>query len=299
VIYLCAEGHSGIPRRIQGWLNKNDYAADEVNLFRISDKAIDICKGNIENVTHEINEISKSLCTPVSLIIIDTLTQHMPEGFDENKTVDMSVFLRSIMRLRETQEGCSILIIHHTGHNEPDRGRGSSSLKAALDCELKCDKKKLSFTKMKDAEKPKPISFELLEIIIGHDEDTKKNITSAYVKYTASESETKNGNNVKLREHEKIGIDALSEVIKQLNSNGHVQCQANLEDWREQFYALMIHNNPLIVKNTLKQQFSRQHKGLSSKGIIIIDNGLVILNDSKYLQKKENTSAQPQTVHGT
>jgi len=50
------------------------------------------------------------------------------------------------------------MLVHHTGHSEKQRARGSIALKGALDTEYRLDKVgdeiTLTNTKMKDAEPP-------------------------------------------------------------------------------------------------------------------------------------------------
>jgi hypothetical protein len=81
----------------------------------------------------------------------------------------MAAFIKAIDNLKD-QYSASVLLVHHTGHSEKDRARGSSVIKAALDVEYRFDKKgdaiTFTCTKMKDAEECDPKIFELQQILV-------------------------------------------------------------------------------------------------------------------------------------
>ena len=56
-------------------------------------------------------------------------------GADENSTKDMSALVASLDYLR-AEFGAAILAIHHTGHENTERERGSSALRAAADISI-------------------------------------------------------------------------------------------------------------------------------------------------------------------
>ena len=53
----------------------------------------------------------------------------------ENSTQDMSRFVAACDAVRR-RYGCTMLIIHHSGHGDKGRARGAIALKAALDAEV-------------------------------------------------------------------------------------------------------------------------------------------------------------------
>lgn len=67
-----------------------------------------------------------------SLFIIDTLARNFGGG-DENSVQDMGRFVAVVDRLLVRFPGCAVMVVHHTGHNDKGRGRGSSALPAAAD----------------------------------------------------------------------------------------------------------------------------------------------------------------------
>ena len=83
-----------------------------------------------------------SLCAvlePVAprLVVVDTAARNM--SGDENKTVDMSALVRATDELRR-RFGCAVLVLHHSGHENTDRERGSSALRGAADVSIRAKK---------------------------------------------------------------------------------------------------------------------------------------------------------------
>jgi hypothetical protein len=98
---------------------------------------------------------------PLSLLIIDTLARFIAPG-DESKAQDMGAYLNAIDSLRGDAAAVSL---HHPGHGDNTRGRGSSSWKAGLDAEFSIANSDNTITvtcqKMKDGAKPDPFSFRI------------------------------------------------------------------------------------------------------------------------------------------
>jgi hypothetical protein len=97
----------------------------------------------------------RSLGEPVRLLVIDTLARNMPGG-NENSPEDMGRFVGLLDRLR-AEFGCACLVLHHSGHDHKERGRGHSSWPSAVDVSVKLEKTatpleaKLTCTKMRGA----------------------------------------------------------------------------------------------------------------------------------------------------
>jgi RecA-family ATPase len=88
-----------------------------------------------DQVIKAIDEIVSDIGVPVILIVIDTVARNFGTG-DENSTKDMGMFIQGIDALRVRHQA-AILLVHHTGHGDKSRGRGSMALKGALDAEYK------------------------------------------------------------------------------------------------------------------------------------------------------------------
>lgn len=64
------------------------------------------------------------------IVVADTLNAYF--GRDENATQDMTAFVAAVRYLRDGLR-CSVILIHHTGHADQSRERGSRVLRAAVD----------------------------------------------------------------------------------------------------------------------------------------------------------------------
>ncbi|PIE10264.1 MAG: hypothetical protein CSA72_09700 [Rhodobacterales bacterium] len=165
VIYVAAEGAQGALRRIQGWCKKRSVDRREAHLFfsrrsvSMSDDAAwrSLCEGiSAINAQHP----------PAKLVIFDTLNRSMGK-WDENKASDAGEILERLSELAHDFES-NVCVVHHTGHSEKDRGRGSSAFYAGLDQSFKVSRHADTITlqndKMKDGTPPSPLSFVLQDI---------------------------------------------------------------------------------------------------------------------------------------
>jgi len=112
-----------------------------------------------------------------ALIIIDTLARNFGAG-DENNTKEMSELIVAIDDLKARFPGCSVMIVHHSGHADKQRACGAMALKGALDCEFRIEKEgremRLINTKMKDAEAPEDAHFTLETVWLGEGDEPQK-----------------------------------------------------------------------------------------------------------------------------
>ena len=125
-----------------------------------------------------------------NLVVIDTVARCFGSG-DENSTRDMNNFVKAVDKIKK-KYGCTVLLVHHTGHGTQERGRGSSVLIGALDSEYKIKKSEdnivtLSCTNMKDGVEPKPMNMEFATVDLGVINKKGRMITSAVLLQTDKE----------------------------------------------------------------------------------------------------------------
>jgi hypothetical protein len=185
VAYICGEGFRAIGRRVKALQNK--YDADVDGKLFISEQPgafIDI------GVTGEVAEAIKEIGN-VNLVIIDTYHRNMGGG-NENSADDFGLVLRNIDAFLKPLN-VAVLIVHHSGHMDTDRSRGSSAIRAAMDFEYQVNKNSdtvtLKPTKIKDGTTPPPMYFTLVDSEIGLDHEGNA-ITSAYLDSKADGDKT-------------------------------------------------------------------------------------------------------------
>ena len=152
VAYLAGEGHAGIARRLAAWRIKFGKEIDSAPLY-ISSRAAplpnseaDLCDALSDALGNKPDELS--------LIVVDTIARHLVG--DENTQADAGRFVDALDRLRMRYPGATILAVHHTGHGDKQRARGSTVFRAAVDAEMKVEKNTshivtIECTKSKDA----------------------------------------------------------------------------------------------------------------------------------------------------
>ena len=133
VIMSAGEGHRGIPRRAEAWCKYHLKDINEASLA-ITSRAVDLFSPeHLSSFCREIDGIVGDHGNP-KMIIVDTVARHMG-GKDENNATDMGALIRAADKLKDDY-GCSVVLVHHTGHASENRARGSTSYKGALDTEI-------------------------------------------------------------------------------------------------------------------------------------------------------------------
>lgn len=261
VIYICGEGRHAIPRRVKAWETHHGVEVP-VGKMMVSNTSIDFEPENIAAVVEEINEMAANAGDPPVLIIIDTMARALPGNADENSTKDTGLFIKECDRLQSAYD-CAVMIVHHTGHNETKRARGSSALKGAMDVEIMVSADgTIEWTKTKDIEPPPTIAFEIKQIRYGDG----KHDNSCVLEYSLPESRPKAP---KMTGNMKASIKTLKEAID-LDAMGGFRC---LQDtWRDVYYKTQIG-----VKERAKQtSFKNNVDDLVASGDIEVVGPVVI-----------------------
>ena len=184
VLYFCGEGKSGLIKRRRAW-EKHHNVMIPPNTFKLSETTVEFTPDSIADVISEVSMYVESGFKPV-YIIIDTLSRALSGGADENSSTDIMLFINMCGVLQNTY-GCHVQPIHHTGHSDNKRGRGSSALRPSLDaeiCILPSSKTTglLEFTKTKDYDSPPNMDYTLEPVTYGD----KKGQSSLIIRCTQS-----------------------------------------------------------------------------------------------------------------
>lgn len=165
VIYIAGEGHAGLSRRLKAWETHHGASLADAPLF-ISTRVVPFLdSAALRNLTDEIDALPE----PPVLIVVDTVSRALA-GANENDQADASGFVAACDELRARYK-CALLLVHHSGHGDKSRARGSSVFRAALDAEysLSCapdGMRTLTCTKSKDSEPPAPMNFKLQDVAL-------------------------------------------------------------------------------------------------------------------------------------
>jgi len=288
VLYICGEGFSGLQKRFMALYQHYGVMPENLHLSEQPAAFMDI--SSAAAVMDKINQIGN-----VSLIVIDTFHRNMGGG-NEDKSEDIAIFLNNIDTFLKPT-GAAIATVHHSGHGEKGRSRGSSSLKAAMDVEYQVTKDQLTNmvtvinTKMKDWQAPPPVCFKMNVVNLFDDDNQPisdedgESLTSVILEptdYAPSKSKglTSNQQDVLSELHkaiEKDGVDTTDD-IKALfpDSPQNIPDKViHVSKWRELAYKV-IDSETIKLKN---QVFNRAKNDLKKLNKIAFYDDFVWLID--------------------
>jgi hypothetical protein len=251
VVYVAAEGGTGILARLDAWHQKHELTAPDnfrscitplmldkaSDLRRLSDTIAEQCEGG------------------VVLIVLDTLSQTM--SGDENEAQSMAAYFRNLGAALRARFNCAVLAIHHTGHNNSDRPRGSSVIKGNLDFLFSVERIEgqmacaVTCKKQKDGDEGEPLPFILERAILGRDEDGDE-LSSLVASFHDNAASLINSGRASITSHETTMLSCIG--------TGRLYA-----DIRDDFYTKLGNEKP----DTKKKAFARVFKRLIDTGVII------------------------------
>ena len=179
VLYVAGEGFIGLKKRCVALQKKYDATLEGLEFSMQAAAILD------EESCIDVADRIKNNKNGFDLVIIDTLNRNMGNG-DENSTQDMTLFLSNIDKhIRSC--GCAVLIVHHTGLQNPERARGSSAMYAAIDGEFRVSKPDgtkditVHCTKQKEGDSGWELDYELKPILVGFDPEANEDIYSCVI----------------------------------------------------------------------------------------------------------------------
>lgn len=268
VFYLAGEGHAGIGRRLKGWAMHQGVELTNAPLYVSKVPAALMDKASALSVEAAIGAMTKATGISPAMVVIDTLARNMGDG-DENSNADIGRFVHHIDALR-LRLGCTVVVVHHTGHQDTGRARGGSALNAAMDVSFLVDGLSVTQTKTKEGANAAPIGIELHTVELPPEwKDNKGRVLQTAVVVASG---------VKFVERKKplspsaqTGMDAYrlaaDKAGQVCDSTGTVS--VHLDDWRAAFYEISTAD----TVETKKKAFQRAREGLVNAG------KLTVLND--------------------
>ena len=152
VVYVAAEGQSGIQKRVAAWQKVQGTEVPEEK-FSVIPSAINLADRTKQTeLFNALTELEKFLGS-MDFIVIDTLSRCLLG--DENSAKEMTAFVDACSQLIKNFK-CSVLVVHHTAKSGTGGIRGHSSFDGAADLGLaiKYGKKDRFILKL-DAKPPK------------------------------------------------------------------------------------------------------------------------------------------------
>ncbi|WP_096785882.1 AAA family ATPase [Rhodobacter sp. CZR27] len=271
VIYIAGEGHSGLTRRVKAWERQSGVATANAPLF-FSKMAADFLDANFVSLVAEVVDSVAAAEGPPALIIIDTLARNFGSG-NESAPPDMNAFVNAVCAVTARYDKCTGLVVHHTGHAEKMRARGSMNLKAALDVEYRVEKDgdevRVVNTKTKDAAVPPDMHFVLTPVDVGVTKECEV-ITSAVLVERMASGQPKKA--PRLMGDARIGFDTFNKVRRETcGAMEDLSASVHVDDWRRAFYAAHTGDN----QDAKKVAFQRARKKL-------VESGWLSVHDDHY-----------------
>ena len=169
-VFLAAEGGAGLMMRVKAWHLQHDLDWRDCSLRVV------IVPLLMATQAPALAASIKALGVPVSDVVIDTMSQTYVGN--ENAADEVAAYFRAIATALVAELGCTVIVVHHSGHGATERPRGSSAILANVDFlfgVFREDEKSLVTTmeclKQKDGEKFAPMDFALTSHALGTDED--------------------------------------------------------------------------------------------------------------------------------
>lgn len=194
-LIILGEGAGGYKKRLRAWLQHHEMLeSDDKPWIWVIDRAAEIYT-NPAQLEQWVSQASEMLDRPIDHVLIDTLNTNMGAGADEN---DANAIGSMLAFAQQACQGAAITFVHHVGHGDKNRERGSYAIRGNMDNRMLVERDEdghgkiitVSSLKVKDGEEFKPINMTWQSIEIGRDEDGDA-ITSLVVTPTDQEPATK------------------------------------------------------------------------------------------------------------
>lgn len=164
VLYVSAEGGTGIGKRVQAWMRYHQVTPKELPVAWLTETiAVTNDSQDMERLFERLTEVEDH----PEFIVIDTLARCF-DG-DENQQEDMGRFIGGVDKLR-TQYRSTVCIVHHT-RLDGERERGNTAFRGAADCMMSVERPTkqgtsmlLKCNKQKDSEEFGTMGMALLSV---------------------------------------------------------------------------------------------------------------------------------------
>lgn len=276
VLYIAGEGRNGLSKRFKAWFQHHGEPERNIKVSTNPIQLVDA--GSIAALLANI----RALPEQPSLIVVDTINRNFGPG-DENSTADMTKAVAGLDAIR-TATGAAILVLHHTGHGDKTRARGSIVLNASLDMEYRLEKSGTTIqmlnTKSKDYDTPPPLAWTIQKEVLPWADEEREPINSAVL--ASTDVSTKASTRQMLTRPQRLTLESLDKAIERYGDNE----AALVADWRR-----------VALDAGITQSESRQGKHAAFMRAVdaLVDAGLVVQDGCRYSKPKASTRQQTST----
>jgi hypothetical protein len=155
VVYLAAEGVSGVHQRVAAWQHQHPEATPGDRFLILAESVNLLNRLKVEELAETCAEVG------AVLVIVDTLARCLVGG-DENSAKDVGIAVEALDVIRR-RTGAHVCAVHHSGKDAKAGARGSSAIEAAADTVLEVSSAEqlvtLTTTKQKNRAEGEPIRF--------------------------------------------------------------------------------------------------------------------------------------------
>jgi RecA/RadA recombinase len=212
VLYIAAEGQSGIRRRFRAWGIARQRRLENVysysGVISLNDAAA------MQAMTAALSDLINSTKTVPSLVVLDTWSRSL--GGDDSDTRDSAAGLASLDAFRKRFDQVATIIVHHEGH-QAGRARGWSGIHAAVDTEYRAIRGmdsllRLECTKAKEARRMDPMAFEFADVDLGITHEDGNLVTSAVLNQVEYYPDTDKDKKKALGKNQALALDLLKKL---------------------------------------------------------------------------------------
>lgn len=170
VLIIAAEDDEGVVDMVEAACIEYGIDPDKVSIY-ITHGGYDLSN---PEVIKGIKAAIAAMPVPLSAIIVDTLNRNCG-GLDENSASDMRTFLN---RLDELRGDATVYVIHHNGHGDKKRERGSYAIRCNADSSVLCEYNEdtklftMEWEKLRSAPIPKPLTLKPKIIVVRQEADS-------------------------------------------------------------------------------------------------------------------------------
>ncbi len=241
VVLLAGEGRRAMARRLLAFGLGHHIDLESVPIYLSRESVALNSELEAVRVHNAIKREAEKRGEPPALIVIDTLARHF-DG-DENAASDTMHLVNSVTRWFIEEFGCAVALVHHSGHIETGRARGSSAVPAASDYVYRVTRDgarvTLACTKAKDTEEPHGMQFDLEGIDLPWlDPETGEPVRSAYLRHVPGAPAPGVSDAPGLGKHQRDALAALRRLRdqqRQTLERGGLdpdQAQVLVDEWR-------------------------------------------------------------------